>query len=68
MKYFLHNRVKQNLIREMKYDEVMSIGELIDEFKGYEDLRGRENVTPSQSTNREEELEEKSPEKKETPI
>lgn len=68
MKYFLHNRVKTNLIKEMKYDEVMSISELIDEFKGYEELRGRENVTPSQSTNKEEEPEEKSPEKKESPM
>jgi hypothetical protein len=32
IKYFLHNRVKKNLINQCKYDELMSIGDIIQEF------------------------------------
>ena len=35
MKYFLHNRVKSNLIKECKYDELMSVKDLLIEFKDF---------------------------------
>ena len=45
MKYFLHNRVKKNLIKECKYDELMKVADLIEEFHQFEDLKGREVIS-----------------------
>ena len=47
MKYFLHNRVKTNLIKEFKYEESLEVADLIEEFSEFEPLKGRENVTPT---------------------
>lgn len=45
MKYFLHNWVKQNLIKELKYEEIFEVKDLIEEFADFEPLIGRQNVT-----------------------
>lgn len=52
IKYFLHNLVKRNLL-QTKYDEMMEVDDLVKEFKDYEPFKGRENVSPSQSSEEE---------------
>ena len=49
MKYFLHHRVKQNIIKDNKFEELIDITDLHTEFKDFEPLVGRENITPTQS-------------------
>ena len=41
MKYFMHNIVKKNLIRDFKYEEILPIDQLMSEFQNYEPLKGR---------------------------
>ena len=52
IKYFLHNLVKRNLL-EIKYEEMIDAKELIEEFQDHVPFKGRENVSPSQSSQEE---------------